>query len=174
MTGHINGVQARLLRMCPYLIAIHCILHREALAVTGASDEIDYCRLTFFPYIEQLGRFFRDSGTRTAVFATAQTKRNLKVLKMKLSAFTRWLSHDNTTLIVYKRFVPLLDALLQLRDGDAVAAGLYYQLATVSFVGWLLLARDFLPVLAGLSALWQSRELDATALERDLLLHRPY
>jgi len=156
LTGHINGVQARLLRLCPFMIAIHCILHREALAVKGASNEIDYCRLTFFPYIEHLGRFFRDSGTRTAVFVAAQQKLKLKVLKMKLSAFTRWLSHDNTTLIVYKRFLPLLDALQQLRDGDAVAAGLYYQLSTISFVGWLLLSRDVLPVLAGLSGLWQS------------------
>jgi hypothetical protein len=68
MAGHKTGIGSRLARLCPFLLAIHCILHREALAAKAASEEIPYASKTFFPYFEQLGRFFRDSGTRTAVF----------------------------------------------------------------------------------------------------------
>ena len=168
MTGHNTGVSARLLRACPFLLAIHCILHRNALAVQAASNEQDYSRLTFFPYIEQLGRFFRDSGTRTEAFAEAQRNRNVKVLKMKLSAFTRWLSHDNTTRVVRLRFLPLLDTLQSEGGSDATANGLYHQIATRSFAGWLLASRDILPVLASLSGLWQGQELDMCALEQQL------
>ena len=167
ITGKHTGV-ARLLRLSPFMLAIHCILHREALAVRAASDEIDYARNTFFPYMERHGRFFRDSGTRTAVFVAEQKKLNLVVLKVKVSAFTRWLSHDNTTAVIHKRFLALLNALETLSAGCAIASGLHRHLCTYAFVGWLLLSRDILPVLAGLSALWQSQELDVSALERDL------
>jgi hypothetical protein len=75
LTGHLTGVGARLARMCPFLLAIHCILHREALAAKASAQAVPYAHLTFFPYIEQLGRFFRDSGPRTAVFVKAQEAR---------------------------------------------------------------------------------------------------
>jgi len=168
MTGCNEGVAARLLRLNPFMLAIHCILHREALAVKAASNEQDFARLTFFPYVEQLGRFFRDSGTRTEVFAQKQRDRNMKVRKMKLSAFTRWLSHDNTTRIIRKRFLPLLDALETLGLSDATAHGLYHQIGSVAFAGWLLASRDVIPILANLSGLWQSRDLDMCALEEQL------
>ena len=168
MTGIHTGVAARLLRLCPFLLAVHCILHREALAVTAASNEIDYARVTFFLYIELMGRFFRDSGSRTALFEQAQLNRNLKVLKLKVSAFTRWLSHDNTTSVARRRILPLFDALKELGECDAKALGLYYQTSTYAFVGWLLHSCDVLPVLASLSGLWQARELDVSALARDL------
>ena len=103
----------------------------------AASDEIDYARNTFFPCVEQLGRCFRDLGTRTAVFVAEQKKLNLVVLKVKVSAFTRWLSHDNTTAVFHKRFLALLNALRTLSNSCAIAAGLYYQLSTYAFIGWL-------------------------------------
>ena len=74
----------------------------------------------------------------------------MPVLKLKVSAFTRWLSHYNTTGVLRKRSLPLLNALQKLADSDAVAAGLYCQYSTYTFMGWLLLSREALPVLGWL------------------------
>ena len=42
MTGINNGVGARLQNDNPYLLKIHCIAHRLALAVADSADDMDY------------------------------------------------------------------------------------------------------------------------------------
>ena len=48
MTGHENGVAAILKRENPYLIAIHCVAHKLALATSQAaaniSTVVQYCK----------------------------------------------------------------------------------------------------------------------------------
>ena len=157
MLGGVSGVATRLLRINPFLVAFHCVLHRQQLGCSGAADDIAYLKRTFFPITEQFGRFMKDSGVRVAVFKEMQERRGLKVLKIIQSTFTRWLTHDQVTYTLARRFVSVLDTLRNLDEErcDATAAGLYGKMATIAYVGWLLHMRDVLPLLAMLAKLFQ-------------------
>lgn len=169
-----TGVAARLMRMNPHLVAIHCCDHREALAAEGAANTILYLKQGFFSHLEHVARFFRDSATRTAVFEreqrdwarTQQPPPQPVVKKLVVSAFTRWLTQDRVTDAIHARFIPLLNTLQQFED--VVAVGLYTQLCTFEFVGFLLIMRDTLPGLAMLSKCWQGGADHIETLELSL------
>jgi hypothetical protein len=132
------------------------------------SNEQDFSRLSFFPYLEQLRRYFRDCRTRTEAFAQTQRNRNVKELKVKLSAFARWLSHDNTTRLVRVRFAPLLDTMQSEGGSDATANGLYH-LNCESIICRLVACLPRYSAGVGLlSCSWQGQDVDMCALEQQL------
>eukprot|EP00733_Pompholyxophrys_punicea_P001589 Pompholyxophrys_punicea_v1_NODE_849_length_1218_cov_2.926913.p1 type:complete len:281 gc:universal NODE_849_length_1218_cov_2.926913:1062-220(-) len=148
MLGRNNGVSSRILSHNSFMVAFHCVCHREALAVEAAAAEVDYLAKSFFPTIEALGRYFEASGTRTASFRATQVNLQLEPVKIVKSAFTRWLSHDSVTKVIFDRCVPLV---VHLNDNsnDVVALGLHAILNTEDFFYWICVMRDVLPILAG-------------------------
>eukprot|EP00734_Pompholyxophrys_sp_LG126_P000419 Pompholyxophrys_sp_v1_NODE_168_length_1391_cov_1.406577.p2 type:complete len:108 gc:universal NODE_168_length_1391_cov_1.406577:1128-805(-) len=87
-------------------------------------------------------------------------------LKLVKSAFTRWLSHDRVTEVLYTRFLCVLLSLKnESENGDATAAGLLFNLCKREFVFVLSMLRDVLIVLARLSRLLQSQSADLSVFE---------
>eukprot|EP00733_Pompholyxophrys_punicea_P000519 Pompholyxophrys_punicea_v1_NODE_149_length_3194_cov_9.758203.p1 type:complete len:300 gc:universal NODE_149_length_3194_cov_9.758203:983-1882(+) len=167
MLGKNEGVATQMLMRNPYMVSFHCVCHREALACEGAAAEIPFLVYTFYPTVEQLGRFFEDSSKRTAAFRSAQLEEDSDPIKIVKSAFTRWLSHDKVTKAMLSAFIPLLKTLLA-TVGHATASGLFAVVATHEFTYWLLVMRDVLPILGGLSRILQSQAADLSVFEEKL------
>ncbi len=65
MTGRSTGVGTRLHQSNPYLIAIHCVVHRLALACAQAGEKVSYVQ-KFKRALGTLYWFFQASAVRTA------------------------------------------------------------------------------------------------------------
>jgi hypothetical protein len=89
----------------------------------------------------------------------------LRVLK---AAFTRWLSYDQVTSMLYNRFPEVLIALSRAKDSDAVSKGLLYAMSRVEFFASLLILRDVLPLFAELSRRFQSDDADVELMHMTL------
>jgi hypothetical protein len=167
MFGKKNGVALRLICRNKICVGNHCICHRGALGCKDAAEDVDYMRIIFFPIVEHLGRFYDNSAVRTASFQRAQSEEHVSELKLLKSAFTRWLSHDAVTHVLYIRFIPLCKD-LRSYEADPTAAGLFFVVCTREFIGTLSYLRDTLPLLARLNRLSQSHDVDMTVLESTL------
>ena len=83
-------------------------------------------------------------------------EKNKKVVsKIKKACQTRWLSFDAATRSIHDDFVAVLQTLRQLKDTDAVAAGLLSKIASSKFIGTIYILREVLPVLSSLSKNFQ-------------------
>lgn len=84
------------------------------------------------------------------------SEKNKKVVakKIKKACQTRWLSFD-ATWSIHDDFVAVLQTLRQLKDIDAVAAGLLSKIASSKFIGTIYILREVLPVLSSLSKNFQ-------------------
>eukprot|EP00733_Pompholyxophrys_punicea_P001252 Pompholyxophrys_punicea_v1_NODE_581_length_1653_cov_12.396120.p1 type:complete len:229 gc:universal NODE_581_length_1653_cov_12.396120:869-1555(+) len=159
MIGCNNGVAAQLKRKNPTMISVHCICHREALACEDAVDEIDYLKATFFPLIE-FGRFFSNSGKRTAEFEAMQKQEGFIPLKLGKSSFIRWLSYEAVTKVIFQRHIPLLKYLNLAGISDPTACGLSKPMSNSTFLYMLLTLRDVLLSLSTMSKIFQSTNAD--------------
>jgi hypothetical protein len=69
MTGHLHGVGKRMKDRQPFITAVHCVCHVEALACSDSSDDVPYLYNHFMANINQLYYHFQYSSVRTAKFA---------------------------------------------------------------------------------------------------------
>eukprot|EP00733_Pompholyxophrys_punicea_P001055 Pompholyxophrys_punicea_v1_NODE_443_length_1960_cov_8.955906.p2 type:complete len:124 gc:universal NODE_443_length_1960_cov_8.955906:1173-1544(+) len=122
MLGSHNDVSTRILRENNYMVAFD----RESLASKAAAEDIDYLNRSFFPLIEQLGRFYDASAPKYfRLLAVQEEISATSPLKLVKSAFTRWLSHDRVTEVLHLHFLAILINLQQesKKNGDATASG---------------------------------------------------
>ncbi|MCO5592440.1 hypothetical protein L7F22_046442 [Adiantum nelumboides] len=108
MTGKHQGVVARLRRSFPSLLGIHCIAHREALAVKDATNQ--------FPEMEFMdnlaGKIYSwlgKSGNRHAEFSELLREFQLHDVKILQLHNVRWLSRG----LVMARIVEVMPAILE-------------------------------------------------------------
>ena len=88
------------------------------------------------------------------------SKKNKKVVakKIKKACQTRWLSFEAATRSIHHDFMAVLQTLRQLKDNDAVAAGLLSKIASSKFNGTIYrvyILRKVLPVLSSSSKNFQ-------------------
>eukprot|EP00733_Pompholyxophrys_punicea_P000634 Pompholyxophrys_punicea_v1_NODE_204_length_2775_cov_14.624265.p1 type:complete len:548 gc:universal NODE_204_length_2775_cov_14.624265:172-1815(+) len=164
LLGKDNGLVTRLLSLNPLMLAFHYLCHREALACQHAASEIDYLNQIFFPMTEQLGRFYRDSFVRTRGLHEVEKEHGVSHIKVITSAFTRWLSHDNVTKAIATNLPQILEHLSSC-NSDAVALGLFHQMSSFEYIGFLLTMRDILPLASKLSKIFQSQDCDLSSLQ---------
>ncbi|MCO5609780.1 hypothetical protein L7F22_064012 [Adiantum nelumboides] len=109
MTGKKTGLVARLKRLFPSLIAVHCIAHREALAAKDAADqflEMDYMDKLAGKVYTWLGK----SSNRHAEFSKLLKEFQLNDVKILQLHSVRWLSRG----LVMARIVEVMPAILEL------------------------------------------------------------
>ncbi|MCO5605919.1 hypothetical protein L7F22_060105 [Adiantum nelumboides] len=93
MTGKKTGVVARLKRLFPSLIAIHCIAHREALAAKDAADQ--FAKMEYLDKLAgQVYTWLGKSGNRHAEFSKLLKEFQIHYLKILQLHKVRWLSRD--------------------------------------------------------------------------------
>lgn len=164
--GRLNGVGARMKRLNPAIVIIHCICHRLALACGDSNNETAYIT-SVETNLTQLWNFFAQSPKRSAILAKCQveySKLNLSgkaerqvMRRVQKACRTRWLSMDKCVQGLVKDFVPIMQALriLSTKYHEAAATGLLSRMNTSKFVGALYVLKSVLPILTALSLTFQ-------------------
>lgn len=168
MTGRLSGVATRLHRSNPYLVAIHCVAHRQALACSQAGERVPYVQ-KFKKALTTLYWFSQASAVWTAGLKAIQEMLNSPSLKMKEAKDVRWLSHDQAVQTLRRTLPAVLTALERegSENGEPVAIGLVKVMKCYEFVACLYLMCEVLPHLSHLSRLFQAEYTQVSVI-------RPY
>ena len=89
MTGVHTGVATN-----TYVVGIHCVAHRLALAASQASNSVPYMKSTFNNALTNLFYFYQNSPVRMSGLDAIQTVMNDPEIKLKAATSVRWLSHE--------------------------------------------------------------------------------
>ena len=92
MTGRHGGVATLLKSVNSYILSVHCICHRLALASGQVSNDIKYLR-RMKEYLLALWKYFHYSPVRSAHLKSIQEVMVSPELKIVRAVETRWLSH---------------------------------------------------------------------------------
>ena len=166
MVGRKNGVGARLRsEYVPYLVQVHCIAHRLALAAANACKKVPFFD-QFQCTIKQVYRFYTNSPVRYNSLRQLQQVLEddpcLRTITLKEPASFRWLSMHQAVKAVFSVFPALC---LQLDNecaekGSPDAKGLLTKLRSVKFVFSLALLLDVLEPITKLSKVFQGDLID--------------
>ena len=161
MRGIHEGLAAKLLRDVPHLLCIHCVAHREALAITDASNyfpEFSYIDKLANKIYSWLGKSAKRHGEFKSLLDLFQIDR-LQVLQIHQ---IRWLSRGQ----VMSRLVKIMPALLQEWKHDDRKM---YEMATIFQVQFCIhLLADVLTELNKLSQRFQEEHIDITSIGMQL------
>lgn len=97
MSGHLNGLQAKIKETAPQAVFVHCLAHRLNLVLKQSVTKISKCRI-FFASIGGMPSFFRHSAKRTYVADSVISKR------IPANVDTRWSSHGKLVKIIYEEW----------------------------------------------------------------------
>ena len=95
MSGHLNGLQAKVLNAYPNAIFTHCYAHVLNLVLQQSMSHIKECR-NFFKTLNALASFFSKSSKRVNVLEDFMQK------KLPHVAPTRWCFTSRLNHTVYK------------------------------------------------------------------------
>ena len=115
MSGHLTGVQARLLNKNAKAIFINCDNHSLNLAGVHAA-KVDPSIVTFFGTVEQIYVFFSSSTSR---WAKMEAKLNRNV---KRESETRWSAREEAVSIVTSSFNELVALIQDMNEDDEETA----------------------------------------------------
>ena len=164
MVGKQNGVAAKLRKINPKLLNLHCVCHRLALASTDSSSDLKPIK-GVEDVLRQLWYYFQNSPKKMAAFLKTQLalrearspdEKHLTILsgRLKKACQTRWLSFDASVEAAVKDYEALLLTLQKL--DDATAVGLLSKMKAVKFLGILYILKSVLPILSRLSKQFQA------------------
>ncbi|CAI7893063.1 unnamed protein product [Closterium sp. NIES-53] len=158
MTGSKNGVVAMLRKRCPWLVAIHCVAHREALAAKDAAKsfkEFNVVDQMIRQTAERLGR----SSTDHKTYMHLQDIILQTHLEVQGFCTVRWLSRGDAV----NRFCDVLPVIMWMwtKEKDETE-----KLATsFKFHYMLYLLADVLQLLNGLNLSFQKQTVDITEVK---------
>ena len=168
MTGHKNGVGARLQKAAPIMLRSHCINHRLALACGDANEKVGYITKAE-TILRQLWSWLEYPKRSAAFVKTVKNYHEMNIpintngkkisrklaVKVQKACRTRWLSTGQSVSSVCRNLVPLILTLRQFKETDATAHGPLTRMNNCQFVGTMLLLNIILPQLNILSKLFQ-------------------
>lgn len=116
MSGHISGVQARLLERNSKAVFINCDNHSLNLAGVHAA-KVDPSIVTFFGTIEQTYDFFSSSTSRWT-----KMESRLKSCSVKRESSTRWSAREDAVRIVADSFNLLVELVQDMHEDEEETA----------------------------------------------------
>ena len=137
-----NGTIARVKRMKPHVIGLHCTAHRLELAMKSSMKECIYMS-TVQTFLEELRKFYHNSPQNWAGLKEAGEALSITVKKLTRASGTRWVAHTEQAIeAVIHNWSALVEHLMQVKITDKAdrgrkAAGLYNTLLTLQFVLFL-------------------------------------
>ena len=164
MTGKNNGVAARLKRVNPFLISIHCMAHKLALCTSQASTGIQFLS-TFKETLTALYRYFKKSSLRTHQLKEFQEIFQQPQLKVKEVYEIRWFAFYGALEALHRTWSSLLAYFESHDDPKAKAAGFEKALKKYEFVATMGLMMDVMPILTYLSLVFQKQHLDLSVIQ---------
>ena len=144
----------------PYLLSVHCIAHRLALATRQATNSVPYVK-QYQLYVNNIYRYFRYSTTHAHKLKEIQSVLQLAERKFHQIFHTRWLSFEGSISAIIASLDPLYTVLIEESSLDPTAKGI---ISTFSFLATTYLLADILPVLARLSKRFQRSLVDFTTV----------
>jgi hypothetical protein len=160
MTGRETGVVVRLRNeFSPYLVGIHCLAHRLALASSDAADDVPYVN-DFKSHINKLYAYFSTSAVRHSKLEAMHEVMDEPALNLKSSTDIRWLSLNNAIQAIYRTYGSVVNTLAEEGKStkNALATGLHKYCTTYIFCAFLCLLVDVLNVLTKLCKTLQGRD----------------
>ena len=162
MVGKSNGVAALLKKKNPYLISIHCVAHRLALALSQAAVGIKL----IVQYQKTLGAIyshFSHSTIHSQHLTLIQQVLKEPEIKMKKLFEVCWLSFHITVDAVLRSLTSLLVYFDE--EDSPIATGIYRSIATYQFLAITHFLKDILSILAKLSEMFQRQKLDISVIQ---------
>jgi hypothetical protein len=166
------GVIAKLTRLFPHLVAIHCIAHRLALACKDASNAVDYIKKNFVTTVLQVAIWFDHSHVRNNDLRTEQSDNDEKMLKMIKMLEARWLSSERAVVALRQSLASVISVMMDPKRKKEAGVGCAKFLRSFRFIATLELFADTLPNLSHLSRVFQTRDLDFSAIASALSVTR--
>ena len=164
MTGKNNGVTARLNRVNPFLIGIHCMAHQLALCTRQASTGIQFLS-TFKETLTALYHYFEKSSLQTHQLREFQEIFQQPQLKLKEVYEIRWFAIYGALEALYRTWSFLLAYFESHDDAKAKAAGFEKILKKYKFIASTSLMMDVMPILTYLSLVFQKQHLDLSVVQ---------
>ena len=133
MVGRHNGVGAMLKKLNPFMLSMHCVAHKLALASASAASSVPYCS-KHNSTLRGLYNYFHTSPNNYSVLKEMMEIFNEPEVHIQQVHTIRWLSMHRAVESVRKCLGSLLSTLSTLAAEDAVAKGLYNSLRTYKFI----------------------------------------
>ncbi|KAH7332329.1 hypothetical protein KP509_20G082300 [Ceratopteris richardii] len=161
MLGCHEGLVSKLSRDVPNLIDVHCVAHREALAI------VDACKgFPCLSYVDKIANkvysWINASNVRHLDFQKLLQEMNLQVLEVLQIHDVRWLTRGN----VMVRLVKLLPAILTFWKCQAPMW--YEKLCIFKVLFCIHLLADVLLELDGLNKIFQKESIDITSFSTSI------
>ena len=174
MTGAIGGVVALIImRFCAFMVAVHCICHRLALASADAADAMDFSD-KWEKLMNTTFSFFSRSTDRTQAWNAVALSVTGRWSKLVHSCKTRWLSRSGAVQSMVEQMLTLIAYFLtfsqkQLEE-DNNAAFILGQLTSFHVLLMLHYLADVLGALNRLSLHFQHHNVDLTDVTKRINL----
>ena len=163
MVGCRTGVTTQLKGKNPFILSIHCIAHRLALASGQAADAVPYVK-QYQTYVNNIYRYFHYSTKNAAKLKKIQSVLQSAERKFHQVFHTRWLSFEGAVDAIVASIDPLIAVLVEDSTSDPTARGILKFVTTFSFLATTYLLADILPVIARLSKRFQRSQVDFTTV----------
>lgn len=112
MSGHLNGLQAKVKEVAPQAVFVHCLAHRLNLILQQSFNRISKCR-RLFATISGLPAFFHHSSKRTAVLESMTGR------KIPTATQTRWFSNAKVIDTIVTNWEALKNTFLHIMDSSS-------------------------------------------------------
>ena len=125
MVGKQNGVGARLRKLNPYMLSMHCVAHKLALASEAAASSVPYCK-QHRSILKGIYNYFHTSPTHYSVLRDMMDLLNDPEVQIQQVHSVRWLTMHRAVEAIRKCYHSLLSTLstLVVENDDIVAGGL--------------------------------------------------
>ena len=122
MVGCRTGVTTQFKKKNPYLLSIHCIAHRLALASRQAADSVPYIK-QYQLYVNNIYKYFHYSTTHMHKLKEIQSVLQLAERKFHQVFHTRWLSFEGAVSAIVASLDPLYTVLIEESSSDPTFRG---------------------------------------------------
>jgi len=138
VSGHISGLQKRIVELENRAIYVHCVAHTLNLVVQDAMLKIDKSR-DFLSMIKSIIVFVRSSPKRQAIFNTLQAEQDIINCKtLRPFCPTRWCMRIKSLKTLYDNYAVLIEFLHNIskekNENGAKASGYSKQLLSFDFL----------------------------------------
>ncbi len=112
MSGHGNGLQAKIKQVAPQAVFVHCLAHHVNLVLEQSCNSVSKCRV-FFATVNGLPQFFHHSAKRTNVADTVMGRR------IPTTVSTRWTSNSKFLNTTNNNYESLKQVFTQIIDDES-------------------------------------------------------
>ena len=173
-SGKKTGVQARIKKLSPHALFVHCHCHLLQLACVHAANSTNGIKHVYVT-LTALWKFFHYSPKRAESLKMVQQVLDLPELKIAKPSDTRWLAHERCVKAVKASYGAIVIALNDIYENthEPESLGLSKALSKQSTIVAIYMLDYALPQVAKLSRTLQAEHLDLSVISSlvDATLH---